>query len=76
MDFLTGLHMVWKNQESCESWLVVFGLENALKNQKFQLTIFFFFFFWFLSCHYGITNYFEILNFLFSNIKLGGILTH
>ena len=31
-------------------------------------------FFPFLSCHYGFTNYFEILNFLVSNIKPGGVL--
>ena len=24
LDFLTVFHMVWKNQESCESWLVAF----------------------------------------------------
>ena len=32
LDFLTVFHMVWKNQENCESWLVGFGL--AFKNAK------------------------------------------
>ena len=26
LDFLKVFHMVWKNQESCESWLVGFGV--------------------------------------------------
>ena len=48
-----------------------FGLLDAEKSQKFQLTSFFAF----LSRHYGITNYFEILHFLFSNIIPGGVVT-
>ena len=33
--------------------------------------IIFFFFFCILGCHYGFTNYFEILKFAFSNIVAG-----
>ena len=66
--------MIWKNQESCEFLLVGSGLVDTQKSQKFQLT--FFFFFAFLSYRHGITNYFEILNFVFSNIIKGRVLTH
>ena len=56
--------MVWKNQESCESWLVGLGVSSHSNMQKISANIFFFSFF---SCHYGFTNYFEILIFVFSN---------
>ena len=61
--FLTVFHMVWKNQGSCESWLVGFGVSRRSKIQKISATIFFFAL---LSCHYGFTNYSEILIFAFS----------
>ena len=64
-DFLTVSHMVWKNQESCESWLVGFGVSRCLKMQKISANNFFFGVY--DSCHYGFTNYFEILIFAFSN---------
>ena len=60
LDFLTTFHMVWKNQQSFESWLVWLWVSRHLKTPKIKPTIFLF-----LSCHYGFTNYFEILNFLF-----------
>ena len=44
--FLTVFHMVWKNQESCESWLVGFWVSRYSKTGKIS-TIFFFFFFHF-----------------------------
>ena len=62
LDFLTAFHMVLMNQESCESWLVRFSVMRHPKKPKIKPTIFSLF----LSCHYGFTNYFEILNFLFS----------
>ena len=40
--------MVWENEESCESWLVDFGL-----GAKSEFT------FVFLTQHYGFTDYFE-----------------
>ena len=52
--------MVWKNQQSIESWLAWLWVSRYLKTPKIKPTIFLF-----LSCHYGFTNYFEILNFLF-----------
>ena len=33
-DFLTVFHMVWKNQENCESWLVGFWVGRRSKMQK------------------------------------------
>ena len=58
LDFLIVFRMVWKNQMSCESWLV--GLEGIQKCQIFQLII---------SLHFwGVSNYFEISNFVFSDI--------
>ena len=47
-----------------------FGVRGIQKCKKFSADNFFFFFFFFafLSRHYGFTNCFEILNFVFSNI--------
>ena len=39
-DFLTVFHMVWKHQESCESWLVGFWDSRHSKMPKFQFTNF------------------------------------
>ena len=64
LDFLIVFHMVWKNQESCESWLVEFWVIRHSKMSTISVNTFFFAV---LSCHYGFTNYFEILNFVFSN---------
>ena len=64
-DFRTVFHMVWKNQESCESWLVGFWVSWHSKMQKRFANSFSFAF---LSCYYGFSNYFEILIFVFSNI--------
>ena len=65
-DFLTVSHVVWKNQKSCESWLVGFWVNRHSKIQKTSANKFPFAF---LSCHYGFTNYyFEILIFAFFNI--------
>ena len=58
--FLTIFNMVWKNQESCESWLVEFWVIRRL---KMQANFYQQFIFVFLSCHYGFTNYFEVLFF-------------
>ena len=71
LDFPIVFQMVWKNQENCKSWLVGFWVIRRSKKPKFQLTIFFAF----LRHHYWITNYFEISNFIFSNIKARGVLT-
>ena len=73
LDFLTVLYMVWKNQESCESLLVGFELVDAQWKPKISINKFFF---EFLRFHFEIPNYFETLNFLFSNIIPGGVLTH
>ena len=62
--------MVWKNEESCESWLVGFWVSRHSKMQKISANNFFFAF---LSCHYGFTNYFEILIFAFSNMIPRGV---
>ena len=50
----------------------VFEVIDIQKCQKFLLN---YFFFAFLSCHYGFTNCFEILNFVFSNIIPRGVST-
>ena len=58
--------------------LQLFFLESSIKFfKKCHSTNFFFFFFFFavLCCHYGFINYFEILNFLSSNILPGGVST-
>ena len=34
LDFLTVFYMIWKNQESCESWLVGFWVSRHSKMQK------------------------------------------
>ena len=67
LDFSTVFHFVWKNQESCESWLVGFLVSRCSKRRKIWVNKLFFAF---LSRHYGITNYCEILNFLILNLKL------
>ena len=64
LDFLTVFHMIWRNQESFESWLVGLWVRRHSKMQKNSANNFFAF----LSCHYGSTSYFEILIFTFSNI--------
>ena len=72
LDFLIAFHMVWKKQESWESWLVGFWVNSAFKNAKNFCQQFF----WaFLSRHYGFANYFEILIFAFSNITPRGVST-
>ena len=60
--------MVWKNQESCESWLVGFGVSTHSKISASN-------FFAFLSRHYGFTNYFEELIFAFFNTIPRGVST-
>ena len=42
LDFLTEFHMVYKNQGSCESWLVRFSVRRHSKKPKIKPTIFFF----------------------------------
>ena len=64
--------MVWKNQESCESWLVGFCVSKHSNMQKISANNFFFVCY-VLSCHYGFTNYFEILIFAFSNMIPRGV---
>ena len=64
-DFLTVFHMVWNNQESCESLLVGFWISRHSKMQSISVSNLFFAC---LSCQYGFTDCFEILIFLFSNI--------
>ena len=71
-DFLTVSHMVWNNQESCESLLVGFWISRHSKMQTISVNNLFFAC---LSCHYGFTDYFEILIFLFSNIISRGVLS-
>ena len=62
----------WNN--SLES--PVFGFSDSLnRNSKMPEISAMNFFCVFLSCHYGYTNYFEILNFLFSKTILGGVPT-
>ena len=65
MIFLIVFHMVWKNQESGQPWLI--GLADVETCRTF-LPARFFFFFSFLSHHYGFTTYLEILHFLLSNV--------
>ena len=61
LNFLTVFHMVWKSQESCESWLVEFWVSRDSKMPKISVNNIFVS----LSCHYGFTNCFGILNFVF-----------
>ena len=65
--FIFWQSSIWPGriQESCESWLVGFGVNICSKMQKTSANNFF----WHLwqSCHYGFTNYFEIKIFAFSN---------
>ena len=42
LDFLTKFQMFWNNQESCESWLVGFGVSWLSKTPKVKPTNFFF----------------------------------
>ena len=42
--FLAVFHMVWKNQESCESWLVGFWVIRHTKMPKISVNNFFFIF--------------------------------
>ena len=67
---LKVFHMVWKNQESGEPWLVgFFGLVDLEECRTFLPTSFFFFcIFAFLSHHYRFTTCFEILNSLLFNV--------
>ena len=58
---LQNLAIFWKTY--CRASLETLSLEN----------FFFFFFFAFLSCHFGLMNCFEILNFVFSNVIPGGV---
>ena len=60
-DFLTVFHMVWKNQESGESWLIGFWASRCSKLPKILVNTFF----PFLSFPHGFSNYFETLNFVF-----------
>ena len=61
--------MVWKNQESCESLLVRFGVSTGSKMKKISDNNSFAS----LSCHYGFINCFEILIFAFSNTIPRGV---
>ena len=65
---LQNLAIFWKTY--CRASLETLSLENLL---AIFLSFFFFFFFAFLSCHYGLMNCFEILNFVFSNVIPGGV---
>ena len=64
LNFLKVFHMLWKNQESYESWLIVFWVSMRSKIQKISTNNFFLF----LSNHYGFTNYFKIIVFAFFSI--------
>ena len=72
LGFLIVFHMIWKNQGSRELSLDSFWGNRHSKMQK-SSAVFFCFFFSFLNCHYRFTNYFEILNFAFSDIIPSGI---
>ena len=63
---LQNLAIFWKTY--CRASLETLSLENLL-----AIFLFFFFFFAFLSCHFGLMNCFEILNFVFSNVIPGGV---
>ena len=69
-DFLKVFHIIWKNQESCRSWLVEFWVSRHSEMSNISVNIYFCAF---LSCHYGFTNYFEILNSVFFNIIPRGV---
>ena len=66
--FLTVLHMVWKNQESCESWLVGFCLVGIQKCKKF-LPTFFLLHFWAAINDLLITLKCQFLLFLMSYLE-------
>ena len=63
---LQNLAIFWKTY--CRASLETLSLENLL-----AIFFFFLFFFAFLSCHFGLMNCFEILNFVFSNVIPGGV---
>ena len=63
---LQNLAIFWKTY--CRASLETLSLENLL-----AIFLSFFFFFSFLSCHFGLMNCFEILNFVFSNVIPGGV---
>ena len=65
---LQNLAIFWKTY--CRANLETLSLENLL---AIFLSFFFSFFFAFLSCHFGLMNCFEILNFVFSNVIPGGV---
>ena len=65
IDFLIAFHMVWKNQESWEPWLVAFWVSRCWKMQNISANKFFFSF---LNHDYGFTTYLEILNLLLSDV--------
>ena len=68
--FCNSLPLLWKNQGSWQLWWDLFGGNSRhSKMQNISATCFLFFFA--LSRHYGFTNCFEILNFVFSNIPRG-----
>ena len=64
---LQNLAIFWKTY--CRASLETLSLENLLA----IFLSFFFFFFAILSCHFGLMNCFEILNFFFSNVIPGGV---
>ena len=63
---LQNLAIFWNTY--CRASLETLSLENLL-----AIFLSFFFFFAFLSCHFGLMNCFEILNFVFSNVIPGGV---
>ena len=60
-------HMVWKNQEIWDPWLVGFWINRHLKMPKISANNFFSY----LSHHYGFTNDFEIRKKKISNLPRG-----
>ena len=68
---LQNLAIFWKTY--CRASLETLSLENLLAIFLSFFFFFFFFFFAFLSCHFGLMNCFEILNFVFSNVIPGGV---
>ena len=67
MIFLIVFHMVWKNQESGQPWLIGFRFSRCWNMQNISASKVVFFFS-FLSHHYGFTTYLEILHFLLSHV--------
>ena len=60
-------HMVWKNQEIWDPWLVGFWINRHLKMPKISANNFFSY----LSHHYGFTKDFEIRKKKISNLPRG-----